>query len=123
MKAIIYAGIGLFSAATVYGVVDYYGTKKTGTLDKMYKEEETVVPAKEETMSTVELPVKNEPVKATVVKTKAATTKASKTKRTFPFKTKVREVKFSDFSRGRIIPKKVAEDTKILKPVIEEENK
>jgi hypothetical protein len=123
MKAIIYAGIGLFSAATVYGVVDYYGTKKTGTLDKMYKEEETVVPAKEETMSTVELPVKNEPVKATVVKTKVATTKASKTKRTFPFKTKVREVKFSDFSRGRIIPKKVAEDTKILKPVIEEENK
>jgi hypothetical protein len=123
MKAIIYAGIGLFSAATVYGVVDYYGTKKTGMLDKMYKEEEIVLPAKEETMSTVELPVKNEPVKATVVKTKIATTKNSKAKRTYPFKATVREVKFSDFSRGRIIPKKVAEDTKILKPVIEEENK
>lgn len=123
MKAIIYAGIGLFSAATVYGVVDYYGTKKTGTLDKMYKEEETVLPVKEETMSTVELPFKNEPVKATAAKTKIATTKTSKAKRTFPFKSKVREVKFSDFSRGRIIPKKVAEDTKILKPVIEEENK
>jgi hypothetical protein len=123
MKAIIYAGIGLFSAATVYGVVDYYGTKKTGMLDKMYKEEEIVLPAKEETMSTVELPVKNETVKATVVKTKIATTKASKTKRTFPFKTKVREVKFSDFSRGRIVPKKVAEDTKTVKPVIEQEDK
>lgn len=123
MKAIIYAGIGLFSAATVYGVVDYYETKKTGTLDKMYKEEETVVPVKEETINTVELPIKNEAVKTTAVKTKIATTKTSKAKRTFPFKAKVREVKFSDFSRGRIIPKKVAEDSKTVKPVIEEEDK
>ena len=123
MKAIIYAGIGLFSAATVYGVVDYYETKKTGTLDKMYKEEEPVVPVKEETINTVELPVKNEAVKATTAKTKIATTKTSKTKRTFPFKTKVREVKFSDFSRGRIVPKKVTEDSKTVKPVIEQEDK
>jgi hypothetical protein len=123
MKAIIYAGIGLFSAATVYGVVDYYGTKKTGTLDKMYKEEETVLPVKEETMSTVELPVKNEPVKATVAKTKIATTKNSKAKRTYPFKTTVREIKFSDFSRGRIVPKKVAADTKTVEPIVEQENK
>lgn len=121
MKAIIYAGIGLFSAATVYGVVDYYGTKKNGTLDKMYKEEETVLPVKEETINTVELPVKNEPAKAAVAETKMATTKNSKAKRTFPYKAKVREVKFSDFSRGRILPKKVAEDTKILEPVIEKE--
>ena len=43
MKAIIYAGISLFSVATVYGVVDYYSSQKRGTLDKLYKEED--VPA------------------------------------------------------------------------------
>ena len=32
MKAIIYAGIGLFSIASVYGVADYYNSKKTGNL-------------------------------------------------------------------------------------------
>jgi hypothetical protein len=122
MKVIIYAGVGLFSAATVFGVVDYYGTKKAGTLDKMYKEEEPVLPVKEETMNTLELPVKNEPVKATAAKTKIATTKTSNTKRNFPFKARVREVKFSDFSRGKILPKKVAEDTKTLEPVIEKED-
>ena len=81
MKAIIYAGIGLFSAATVYGVVDYYGTKKTGTLDKMYKEEEPVLPAKKETINTVELPVKNEAEKTEATKAKVAITKNSTAKK------------------------------------------
>ena len=40
MKAIIYAGLGLFSVATVYGVVDYYNSQKKGTLDNLYKEPE-----------------------------------------------------------------------------------
>jgi hypothetical protein len=39
MKAIIYAGIGLFSAASVYGVADFYQTSKSGVLKTLYKEE------------------------------------------------------------------------------------
>ena len=35
MKAIIYAGIGLFSIASVYGVADYYNSKKNGELKKL----------------------------------------------------------------------------------------
>ena len=123
MKAIIYAGIGLFSAATIYGVVDYYGTKKTGTLDKIYKEEEPVLPTKEETINTVELPVKNEAEKTEAAKTKVAITKNSTAKKVKKFKPSVRDIKFSDFSRGRILPKKVQEDVKSVKPVIEKENK
>ena len=119
MKAIIYAGIGLFSAATVYGVVDYYGTKKAGTLDKMYKEEEPVLPVKQETVNTVELPVKNEVVKPAA--TKIAVTKVSTAKTFKKFKTPVREIKFSDFSRGRIIPKKIVKDIKTVEPVFEKE--
>ena len=123
MKAIIYAGIGLFSAATVYGVVDYYGTKKAGTLDKMYKEEEPVLPAKKETINTVELPVKNEAEKTEAAKTKVAITKNSTAKKVKKIKPSVRDIKFSDFSRGRILPKKVQEDVKTVKAVIEKENK
>ncbi|UEG50440.1 hypothetical protein LK994_02985 [Ferruginibacter lapsinanis] len=40
MKAIIYAGISLFSVASVYGVADYYQTEKKGTLKNLYKETE-----------------------------------------------------------------------------------
>jgi hypothetical protein len=119
MKAIIYAGIGLFSAASVYGVVDYYSTKNNGTLDKMYKEEAPLPESKEETVTTAPLTVtaiKNETVtnKASVAKTK--TSKKSKKNKIY-----VREFKFSNFSRGRIVPK-VIED---VKPVAEvkKENK
>ncbi len=38
MKAIIYAGIGLFSVATVYGITDYYNANKNGSIDKLYNE-------------------------------------------------------------------------------------
>ena len=49
MKAIIYAGIGLFSIASVYGVADYYKSKKNGELKKLYVEEKVpVVPPTEE---------------------------------------------------------------------------
>ncbi len=121
MKAIIYVGIGLFSAATVYGVADYYATEKRGTMDKIYKEEEPVLPVKEETINTVELPLKNEAVKPGA--TKIAVTKVSTEKTFKKFKAPVREIKFSDFSRGRIVPKKVVEEVKIVEPVIEKENK
>ncbi len=118
MRAIIYAGIGLFSAASVYGVVDYYSTKSNGTLEKMYKEETPLLESKEETITTVpltETAIKNEAVsdKASVAKAKTKTSKKSKIY--------VRGFKFSNFSRGRIVPK-VIED---VKPVAEvkKENK
>ena len=121
MRAIIYAGIGLFSAASVYGVVDYYNTKSNGTLEKMYKEETPLFESKEETITTVpltETAIKNEAVsdKASVAKTKTKTSKKSKKNKIY-----VRGFKFSNFSRGRIVPK-VIED---VKPVTEvkKENK
>lgn len=103
MKAIIYAGIGLFSAATVYGVADYYSTKKNGTLDKMYKEESTTLLEKEKT-STVPLPsaeLKNE---AIAVNDKSTITKSNAAKKVKKLKKPVPKIKFSDFSRGRLIP-------------------
>jgi hypothetical protein len=48
MKAIIYAGIGLFSVAAVYGLADYYNSQKKGALDNLYKED----PAPRETAIT-----------------------------------------------------------------------
>jgi len=101
MKAIIYAGIGLFAAASVYGVVDYYNTKSKGTLDKMYKEEEPLVTVKKET-APAPLPTTTE-IKATTLNTTTdAVKKESK-------KVKVRRIKFDDFSRGRIMPEMTIE--------------
>lgn len=101
MKAIIYAGIGLFSVATVYGVVDYYNTNSKGTLDKMYKEEgPLMVIKKEKTPST--LPVVTEITKAAPDSSTVAPQKGSKR-----IKLPVRRIKFDDFSRGRIVPEGV----------------
>lgn len=102
MKAIIYAGIGLFSVATVYGVADYYSSQKKGTLDKLYAEEETPVAAKVEGETTTVLPVKN--TAAEVVENKTATTKL-KSKKNMQHNRK--EIKFENFSRARI-PEPVA---------------
>jgi len=122
MKAIIYAGISLFSAASVYGVVDYYATKKTGTLNKLYKEEVPVAPPKQQPINTVavELPIKNEVDKP--IDTKVGVKKTSTTKAIKKSPPPVRKIKFSDFSRGRIIPKKVVEVEKTIDPVVEKEN-
>ncbi len=121
MKAIIYAGIGLFSAASVYGVVDYYSTKSNGTLEKMYKDEAPLSEIKEEKIATaplIETAIKNEAVtsKASGAIAKNKTSKKSKRNKKY-----VREFKFSNFSRGRIVPR-VIED---VKPVaaVKKENK
>lgn len=118
MKAIIYAGIGLFSAASVYGVVDYYNTKSKGTLDKMYKEEgPLIVIKKEKTPST--LPVITEITKAAPDSTTVVPQKGSK--RT---KLPVRRIKFDDFSRARIIPESViVEEIKTDSTASTKENK
>jgi len=121
MKAIIYAGIGLFSAASVYGVVDYYNTKSKGTMEKMYAEDEPIVVPDKTTValtatSTVEAKTTEADNKTTVATTVKKTAKKTKTF--------VRQIKFSDFSRGRIVPKIVIdEEIKATPPVVvEKEN-
>lgn len=41
MKSLIYSGIGLFAVATAFGLVDYYGAKKSGTMQQLYKDNVT----------------------------------------------------------------------------------
>ncbi len=99
MKAIIYAGIGLFSVATVYGLADYYSSNKKGTLDKMYAEEKVLpaaAPEIDETKRT-EVPVK-------VVETAVSENKptAVKVKSTKKVKRSSRKLNFKEFSRARI---------------------
>jgi hypothetical protein len=95
MKAIIYAGIGLFAVASVYGLADYYNTQKKGTLDKLYKDEATPVEIKKNDPNAIALPVKNVEINNATDKTLAVAVKASK-------KIK-RKIRFEDFSRSRIV--------------------
>ncbi len=86
MKTIIYAGLGLFSIASLYGIKDYYHTKNNGRLSKLYAPETTMVKSLEEN----KFGIKNMP----------------KNDSTF------REIKLSDFSRGRIVPTKFIKKSK-----------
>jgi hypothetical protein len=108
MKAIIYAGIGLFSVASVYGVIDYYGAKKQGVLSNLYNEDAPEAP---ETAADVK-ETKNAVTTAVLKNTVAANNPAAATAKAVPAKVKKakkekRYVKFSDFSRGAIIREQV----------------
>lgn len=108
MKAIIYAGIGLFSVASVYGVADYYSTSKKGELKKLYVEEKLPPPAPVEEEKTVEvIPVKN--VEASPV----AETKVVKARSAKKVKKARKTIRFENFSRARI-PEQVVPDEKIV---------
>ncbi len=109
MKAIIYAGIGLFSVATVYGVADYYTTQKKGTLDKLYKEPEEVVVTETPVLTSKTLPANI--TETNVVNTKAVTNVARKSKR------RKRTIRLDDFSRGRIEEPIMVEPVKWIGPV------
>jgi hypothetical protein len=115
MKAIIYAGIGLFSVATVYGVADFYSSKKKGTLDKLYVEEEMPAVSKVEEKTTVILPVKNEGAEA--AENTTGTVKAKSAKK---LKVPIKQIKMEDFSRARIPEPVVIDDLKV-EPVKKEE--
>jgi hypothetical protein len=113
MKAIIYAGIGLFSIASVYGVADYYNSKKSGELKKLYVEEKVpvAVPAEEE--KTAELiPVKNGETTNTETKVVAAKVKSPK-----KAKKVEKTLRFENFSRARIPEPLIVEDTVTEKKV------
>jgi hypothetical protein len=102
MKAIIYAGIGLFSVATAYGIVDYYGSQKSGVIKKLYAEEEKpALPEATETSTTI-IPVKvSEPVPA---ENKTATVKSIK-----KAKKVSKKIRFENFSRAKLPQEVVAE--------------
>ena len=116
MKAIIYAGIGLFSAASIYGVADYYQSEEKGVLKNLYKD----VPAIKETKA-AETPAERdikmedysrakieEPVElkqnATAINNLRAVKKMNEPvfKMTVS-KRKLRKIKLSDFSRSALI--------------------
>jgi hypothetical protein len=102
MKAIIYAGIGLFSVATAYGIVDYYGNQKSGVIKKLYAEEEKpALPEATETSTTI-IPIKvSEPVP---VENKTATVKSIK-----KAKKVSKKIRFENFSRAKLPQEVVAE--------------
>jgi len=96
MKAIIYAGISLFSVATVYGVADYYSSKKSGALDSLYREEEVAAPSEVNETTTV-IPVKNTEVVSPAENT-ITTGREIKKKRSA-----LKEIKAEDFSRAKLV--------------------
>jgi len=107
MKAIIYAGIGLFSIASVYGVADYYHSKKNGELKKLYIEEKAPVVAAVAEEKTAEVtPVKNGETSA--AETKVVTAKAKSPKKIKKFE---KVLRFENFSRARIPEPIIIEDT------------
>jgi len=131
MKALIYAGIGLFSVASVYGIADYYQSQKKGTIDRLYSDEDEklqVVPVNEKKEIN---PGNKKELSRFVTPVKEIST-AKSTKKT---RTAKRAIRFEDFSRGRIekpvtiaeviedIPKEVItikpEEEKIVKPAEE----
>ncbi len=116
MKAIIYAGIGLFSVATVYGVIDYYSTQKKGTLDNLYKEQEEM-PAEQEKATP-----KNNVIPVNVVE-KNSTVINAVPKAIRKLKLRKRTIRLEDFSRGRIIEPMPVEVVRPVQPVKEESKK
>ncbi len=108
MKAIIYAGIGLFSVATVYGLADYYSSQKKGTLKKLYVEEKPITPVVEEKTSTV-LPPKFAEQVSTGNETVIAKVKATKKLK----RSANKKIKMEDFSRARI-PEQVVEELEFV---------
>ena len=109
MKAIIYAGIGLFSVASVYGVADYYSTQKKGTLDKMYQEDVVAEQDTKSVITQVDMPLKKDELNSAVNKNIFVAAKVSK-----KIKNQKRTIKMEDFSRGRIDEPMPLE---LLKPV------
>ena len=100
MKAIIYAGTGLITMATMFGLADYFNSKKTGQLDHLYKEEAAPLEAVNSQPSvtvplatnlTADLPAAY-PVASVTMAKKAGKRKQQK-----------RTIRLQEFSRARII--------------------
>ncbi len=120
MKAIIFAGIGLFAAATIYGIADFAAAKKKGTIDKLYKEEPAVPVTDEKETAAAPVAVTDE---KNVTGNTTAVKKNTVKKKIKKFKVEeIREIKFSEFSRGRI-PSKLVKKEVADEPVVVEAKK
>ncbi len=116
MKTIIYAGIGLFAAASIYGAADYFRSAKKGTLKALYQEEQTVESAAVSTAvkttttaSTADLKTDNKNSGTEANAAEKTITKANtKVKAKRP-----KRIRMEDFSRGRI-------EEELIMPVEEE---
>ncbi|MES2429918.1 MAG: hypothetical protein V4556_03215 [Bacteroidota bacterium] len=96
MKAIIYAGIGLFSVASLYGVADFYQEQKKGKFNTLYKKDK--VPVVEIVPDTI-ASIKDNNVVST--KNEAGTPKKRKYRKVKKQKVEP-EINLESFSRGRI---------------------
>jgi hypothetical protein len=111
MKAIIYTGIALFSAASVYGLTDYYKSNKNGSLNNLYKETEL----QEKVYSMAPLmkliAADNEAValQNSTAKEKKEQLAEEMLLKNLSYKTD-RRIDLEDFSRGRIAAKVKRED-------------
>lgn len=114
MKAIIYAGIGLFSVASVYGVADYYMSNKNGSLDKLYKEEEIV----QALGKTPIITPFDEPTDLVVTEAKKAVAKKNAGDMVRSIEKKKKRFILDDFSRARI-PEEVIEMPEVSTETIE----
>lgn len=125
MKAIIYAGIGLFSAASVYGVADFYQTQKSGKMKGMYQESSVPPPlASERTIEaedysrgkideSVAENVSNSSADKKIADNIKTNKKISANKKRVKAKKEVREINFKSFSRGRLVPRSIKIDTTV----------
>lgn len=101
MKTIIYAGIGLFAAASIYGAADYFRSSKKGTLKALYQEEQAIEPAvapvKTATVTAADLKTDSKNSGSDTAATKTVTKAVNKVKAKRP-----KRIRMEDFSRGRI---------------------
>lgn len=97
MKAVIYAGAGLFTIASIYGVADYYNSDNNGSLKTLYEEETAVITK----AAHAKVPLVAYPIEE---RTDIAVREAEKTKAGDAFSKKIfKKFSFDDFSRGRIV--------------------
>lgn len=119
MKAIIYAGVGLITAASVYGITDFYREQQSGKLNNLYKpvKTEVKVPEKNVPIAAVE-PVKTEKLttsdtKETIQKDKQPATRVAQKEKT------KRTMKMKYFSRGEIVEPEETREYTPVEPVEE----
>jgi len=118
MKTIIYAGIGLFTAASVYGIADYYSSEKKGQLKDLYQDapaasKETAVKAPErdielEDYSRGKIDGLDDVEPASIaISSPGVDEKSSKAAmKKKAVKRKAPKIKFSDFSRSKLVREK-----------------
>ncbi|MFZ4056531.1 MAG: hypothetical protein ACOYKE_00260 [Ferruginibacter sp.] len=105
MKAMIYAGIGLFSVATIYGITGFYTAEKSGMLKKLYYEEPLEVRNIQEVPTSKKNAVQPKIVQTKNEEPKVAKIKSTKQKQALKKadeKYTKRRINLKQFSRSRI---------------------